>query len=72
MLSKPIRWDSRLVLAKYLENSGICTKIQEKIRMADAVNGLTLLCLTANIFFYNNDPSPVRIAFGWRSKTPVA
>ncbi|NHB97214.1 hypothetical protein C5470_12655 [Photorhabdus stackebrandtii] len=40
--------------------------------MADAVNGLTLLCLTANIFFYNNDPSPVRIAFGWRSKTPVA
>ncbi|PHM38164.1 hypothetical protein Xmau_03550 [Xenorhabdus mauleonii] len=40
--------------------------------MTGAVNGLTTLCLTVNIFFYKNDPSPVRIAFGWRNKTPVA
>ncbi|WP_237385545.1 hypothetical protein [Xenorhabdus sp. Sc-CR9] len=33
---------------------------------------MTLSGLTVNIFFYNNDPSPVRIAFRWRNQTPVA
>ncbi|WP_319926399.1 hypothetical protein, partial [Xenorhabdus littoralis] len=40
-----------LILAEYGGISGVCARIQAKIKMAGTVNGLTLLCLTVNNFF---------------------